>query len=164
MSGLDAGSWTALAVFVAVNFVAASSGAVFKPGTWYASLNKPAWTPPNWAFPVVWTVLFLLNAVAGWRVWEAADADAWPALTIYGASLVLNAAWSALFFGVRRMRAALIEVLFLAASLVAVMAAFAPLDPVAAWLIAPYLLWVCAAAFLNLRMIQLNPARGGAPT
>lgn len=160
MTGLDAGSWTALAAFVAVNFVAAASGAVFKPGDWYASLRKPGWTPPNWAFPVVWTVLFLLNAVAGWRVWEAAGANAAGPLVIYGVSLVLNAAWSALFFGAKRMRTALIEVLFLAASLVAVMAAFAPIDAVAAWLIAPYLAWVLIASLLNLRMIQLNPDSG----
>lgn len=162
MSGLDAGSWTALAVFVAVNFAAAASGAIFKPGAWYANLKKPVWTPPNLAFPIVWTVLFLLNAVAGWRVWEAAGADAAGPLAIYGTSLLLNAAWSALFFGARRMRAALIEVLFLAASLVAVMAAFAPIDAVAAWLIAPYLAWVGVATLLNLRMLQLNPSESRA--
>lgn len=154
---LDAGSWTALAIFVAVNFVAAGSGAVFKPGAWYASLKKPGWTPPNSAFPVVWTVLFLMNAVAGWRVWEAAGATAWPALAIYGVSLALNAGWSALFFGAKRMRAALIEVLFLLASLVAVAFAFAPIDAAAAWLLVPYMAWVTIAALLNREMIRLNP-------
>lgn len=159
MSGMDAGSWTALAVFVVVNFAAASSGAVFKPGAWYASLNKPDWTPPNWAFPVVWTTLFILNAVAGWRVWETAGAEARTALIVYGVSLVLNAAWSAIFFGLRRMDLALVEVLFLWASLVAVIVLFAPLDLIAAALVVPYLIWVTIAAFLNLRMLQLNRGR-----
>ena len=62
-----------------VMLAAASSGAIFRPGEWYANLSKPPWTPPNWAFPVTWSVLFVLNAVAGWLVWMAAGADAvWP--------------------------------------------------------------------------------------
>lgn len=154
---MDLSSWASLAAFVVVNFVAASSGAIFKPGAWYASLRKPVWTPPNWAFPVVWSSLFLLNAAAGWLVWEAAGSGAWPALAIYGVSLGLNAAWSALFFGARRMRWALVEVMFLWGSLATVIGAFAPISPTAAWLVAPYLAWVTVAAFLNLRMVQLNP-------
>lgn len=161
---MDAGSWTALAVFAGLNLLAASSGAVFKPGAWYESLNKPTWTPPNWAFPVVWSILFVLNAAAGWIVWESVSPPAWPALAIYGVSLILNAVWSALFFGARRMRAALIEVVFLWVSLAAVIAAFAPINPAAAWMVAPYLVWVTVAAFLNLRMIQLNPERSGERT
>lgn len=157
MSGLDAGSWIALAAFVGINFVAASSGAIFKPGAWYAGLKKPGWTPPNRAFPVVWTTLFLLNAVAGWRVWEAAGEAAAGPLALYGASLVLNAAWSALFFGLKRMRAALAEVLFLQASLVALSFLFAPIDEIAAWLLVPYMAWVTVATLLNFEMARLNP-------
>jgi tryptophan-rich sensory protein len=153
---MDSASWLALGVFVAVNFAAASSGAVFKPGAWYANLRKPGWIPPNWAFPAVWSVLFCMNAAAGWLVWETAGAQAAPALAVYGVSLVLNAAWSLLFFGLRRMDWALAEVGVFWLSLAAVIAAFAPIRPLAALLLLPYLAWVSIAALLNLRMLQLN--------
>lgn len=146
----------ALAAFFALNFVAASSGAMFKPGPWYADLRKPSWTPPNWAFPVVWSALFVANAIAGWLVWKAAGPAATPALILYGVSLGFNFAWSALFFGMRRMDWAMIEVVGLWLSIAAVLVAFIPLSPIAAALIAPYLAWVTIAAYLNLRMIQLN--------
>ncbi len=147
----------ALAVFVLANLAAASSGAVFRPGAWYAALAKPSWTPPNWAFPVVWSVLFVLNAVAGWLVWTAAGAAAAGPLAIYGASLLINASWSGVFFGARRMGLGFVIVVMLWLSIAAVMAAFAPIRPLAAGLIAPYLVWVTIAAALNLRVWQLNP-------
>lgn len=147
-----------LGVFVAINLAAAASGAVFKPGDWYASLRKPSWTPPNWVFPIVWSALFLANAAAGWRIWEIAGWDAAPALIAYIISLGFNAAWSALFFGMRRMDWALWEVVALWLSIAVVLALFAPIDALAAGLIAPYLAWVSIAALLNLRMVQLNPA------
>ncbi len=136
---------------------AASSGAVFKPGAWYAALRKPPWTPPNWAFPVVWSMLFVANTLAGWLVWRAGGLEAWPVFALYGVSLVVNAAWSALFFGRRRMGLALIDAGVLLLSIVAVMAAFAPFSLWAAGLLAPYAAWVGVAFALNLRMLQLNP-------
>lgn len=146
----------ALLAFVAANMAAASSGAIFKPGAWYASLRKPGWTPPNWAFPVVWSVLYLANAAAGFLVWREAGWAAWPALSLYVVSLGFNFAWSLLFFGLRRMDWALWEVSGLWLSIAATLLAFAPISPWAAALIAPYLAWVSVAALLNLRMVQLN--------
>ncbi len=150
--------WIAVAVFVGLNFVAASSGGAFKPGPWYASLNKPSWTPPNLAFPIVWGLLFALNAWAGWLVWETVGTGSPLAFGLYVGSLVLNAGWSWLFFGRRRMDLALIDVALLWLSLAAVIAVFWGLRPFAALLLAPYLIWVTIASLLNLRMIQLNPA------
>ena len=147
----------ALGVFVLANFAAASSGAVFRPGAWYAGLAKPPWTPPNIAFPIVWTILFILNAAAGWLVWLAGGMDAAGVLALYGASLVINASWSAVFFGQRRMGLGFVIVVTLWLSLVAIMAAFAPFSAAAAWMLAPYLLWVTIASALNLRVWQLNP-------
>jgi tryptophan-rich sensory protein len=147
----------ALGVFVLANFVAASSGAVFRPGEWYASLAKPPWTPPNWAFPVVWSILFLLNAVAGWLVWLSGGIGAAGVLALYAASLVTNASWSAVFFGMRRMDLAFVVVVTLWLSIAAIMAAFAPFSAPAAWLQVPYLVWVTIASALNLRVWQLNP-------
>ncbi|MEM6852634.1 MAG: TspO/MBR family protein [Pseudomonadota bacterium] len=155
-----AGSWAALAAFVAVNFAAASSGAIFKPGLWYEGLSKPSWTPPNWAFPVVWATLFCMIAASGWLVWRAAGWSAWPAFAAYGANLALNAGWSALFLGRRRLDWALVDAVALLASIGLVMALFAPISPLAAALLIPYFLWVAVANLLNLRMLQLNGATG----
>ena len=152
-------SLAALAVFVLANLAAASSGALFRPGAWYASLAKPSWTPPNWAFPVVWSVLFVLNAVAGWLVWTAAGAGAAGPLTVYGVSLVINASWSGVFFGARRMGLGFVIVAALWLSIALVMVVFVPVSPLAAGLIAPYLAWVTIASALNLRVWQLNSPR-----
>ncbi len=155
---MDMASGIALAVFAAVNLAAAASGAIFTPGPWYQELKKPGWTPPNWAFPLVWTILYAANAWSGWLVWESAGTEATLALTIYGASLVFNAAWSALFFGLRRMDWALIDVSLLWASVFAVMLVFDLYSTTAALLQIPYLVWVTIAAALNLRVLQLNRA------
>lgn len=149
--------WIAVGVFVALNFVAASSGGLFKPGPWYAGLRKPGWTPPNLAFPIVWGLLFALNAWAGWLVWEVSGTGEPVAFAAYVVSLMLNAGWSWLFFGRRRMDLAMIDVGLLWLSLAVVIALFWPLRPFAALLLLPYLTWVTIAALLNLRMIQLNP-------
>lgn len=154
-------SLLSLAAFVVVNLAAASSGGIFKPGAWYQGLAKPPWTPPNWAFPVAWSILFTLNAVSGWLVWQAAGSAAALPLAAYGVSLVINGFWSALFFGLKRMDWALVDVGLLWASIVCVIALFAPVSLLAAALQLPYLAWVTLAGILNLRMLQLNgrPAR-----
>lgn len=155
---MDSSSWISLGIFALVNFVAASSGGAFRPGAWYAALNKPSWTPPNWAFPAVWLVIFVLNIIAGWIVWRSAGSAAAPALTVYVCSLAINAAWSWLFFGRRRMDLALIDVAALWLSIAIAMVMFAPHSTLGAILLAPYIVWVTVAGFLNLRMIQLNPS------
>lgn len=148
-----------LIAFFAANFVAASSGAIFKPGAWYLGLKKPVWTPPNFAFPLVWSALYSANAVSGWLVFEAAGWGAGPALSLYGASLLLNAGWSAVFFGAKRLDWGMAEVVLLWLSIAAVLLAFAPFSALAAWLQVPYLAWVTVAA-LNLRLLQMNGPRG----
>jgi len=153
---MDQPDWIAIAVFVGLNFATASSGGVFKPGAWYAALNKPSWTPPNLAFPIVWGLLFAINAWAGWLVWETVGTSSPLAFGLYVGSLILNAGWSWLFFGRRRMDLALVNVVLLWLSLVAIMVVFWDLRPFAALLLIPYLTWVTIASALNLRMIQLN--------
>ncbi|MGF1456185.1 MAG: TspO/MBR family protein [Alphaproteobacteria bacterium] len=157
MSEID---WLALGIFIVVNFAAASSGAIFKPGAWYEALKKPSWTPPNWAFPVVWTTLFAANAWSGYLVWQAAGPDAALALTAYGISLVFNAIWSFLFFGLRRLDLGMAEVVALWASIAVVLVLFVPYSQTAALLQVPYLAWVTLAGVLNLRLLQLNGPRG----
>ncbi len=147
-----------LIVFIGLTVLVASSGAMFKPGDWYETLNKPSWRPPNWAFPVVWTVLYVLITWAAWRVWTTAPREALPlAMGLYGLQLALNAGWSAIFFGMKRMKLALLELGALWLSIVALIAVFWPLDRTAALMLVPYLVWVTTAGVLNRAMIRLNP-------
>ncbi|HKJ15834.1 MAG TPA: TspO/MBR family protein [Xanthomonadales bacterium] len=143
-------------VFLILVFLAGSSGATFKPDSWYESLNKPAWTPPDWVFPVVWTVLYVLIAWAGVLVWEAQGFGL--ALVAWAAQWVFNAAWSWLFFGRRRMDQAFIDVSLLWLSVVAFIIAAWPVSQLAALLFVPYLVWVTTAAALNRAVWRLNPA------
>lgn len=85
-------SIASLALFALPVFLTACTGAIFKPGAWYDALEKPSWTPPDWAFPVVWSILYLFIAVAGWLVWQEAG---WSVpIGLWAAQLVLNGAWS----------------------------------------------------------------------
>lgn len=145
--------------FVAACFCAALSGAMFRPGDWYEELAKPRWRPPNWLFPPAWTVLYLCIAVAGWLVWHAAGVAALPALAVYGIQLLLNAGWSAVFFGLRRPDWAFGELVLLWLSIAATMAAFAPISTAATLLLLPYLLWVAFAGALNLSIWRSNRGR-----
>ncbi len=125
---------------------------------WYEQLAKPHWRPPNWVFAPAWTVLYACIAVAGWLVWRAGSDAAVAALTVYGVQLVLNAGWSAVFFGLHRPDWAFAELVLLWLSIAATMALFAPISTVAVLLLAPYLAWVSFAGALNLSIWQLNRA------
>lgn len=152
--------------FVALNVGVAMSGAVWKPGDWYESLDRPDWRPPNWAFPVVWTLLYAMISVAGWLAWHGAGGfgGAPGAFALYGLQLALNFAWSYLFFGRRQVEAALIEMGALWLAILGTAVAFHAITPIAGWLLAPYLTWVTVAFALNLSIWRRNPAwrRGGA--
>lgn len=120
----------------------------------YGELVQPGWAPPPWVFGPVWTLLYALIAVSGWLVWRR---NGWtPALTVYAVQLVLNAAWTPLFFGAGLYGAAFVELCLLWIAIVATIAAFARLHRVAAWLLVPYLAWVSFAGALNLAIWQLN--------
>lgn len=148
----------ALLGFFAANFAVASSGAVFRPGPWYEALRKPAWCPPNWVFAPAWSVLYVLIAISGWLVWrEAGLAGAAPAFTAYALQLILNAGWSAIFFGMKRMDLALLELMLLWLSIVATIIGFSAHHAGAAWMLVPYLLWVTFAGMLNYAMLIRQP-------
>lgn len=145
-----------LAAFAILALVAASSGAVFKPGEWYERLRKPAWTPPNWAFGAVWSVLYVMIAIAGWLGWRSEPRG--PAVWLWGIQLVLNALWSGIFFGMRRMDLAMVEVLFLWLAIAAFIVAAAGVSATASLLFVPYLIWVTIASALNWSVLRMNPA------
>jgi tryptophan-rich sensory protein len=147
----------ALLGFIGACFVVAMSGALFKPGRWYEALNKPGWTPPNWLFGPVWMVLYGMIAVSGWLVWQQVGLWHW-AFLIYAAQLALNGGWSAVFFGLRRVRLAAWEAGALWLSIAVNIAVFFPIDTAAALLLVPYLCWVTVAFALNVTILRLNPA------
>jgi benzodiazapine receptor len=149
--------WLTLAGFVAATFGAAATGALFQPGGWYRLLAKPAWTPPDWLFPIAWTILYIAMAVAAWRVAYAASPWTLPALAFWSAQIVLNALWSPTFFGLRRIGAALVVIVFLWLAVAATTAAFLAVDDIAGILMIPYLVWVSYAGALNLAIWRLNP-------
>lgn len=149
--------WLALGLFFGAAVATASSGAIFSPGAWYAGLAKPRWNPPDWLFGPAWAVLFCAIAVAGWLVWRAAGFG--PALIAYAVQLVLNAAWSWLFFGLRRPDLAFCELCLLWLSIALCIALFLPVSGTAALLFAPYLAWVTFAGVLNFTLWRLNRPR-----
>ena len=147
----------ALAVCIAVTFLAPALGAWAMPGEWYAALRKPSWNPPPWIFGPVWTALYLMMATAAWLVWRRGG---WVVhrrpLTLYLVQLALNAAWTPLFFGLKMPALAFAEILLLLAAIVATMFAFRRVSKAAAALLVPYLAWVSFASFLNFTLWRLN--------
>lgn len=150
--------WMVLIGFLLLSFFAAAVGAIYPPGEWYAGLVKPSWNPPNWVFGPVWTVLYFCIGLSGWLVWRRSGwRSAAPALVVYALQLILNAAWSWLFFGLHRPGLAFAEIVVLWIGILATVLMFKRLSRPAAWLLLPYLCWVGFAAALNLALWQLNP-------
>ena len=149
-----------LIVSMVICFAAAAAGSAFTNPSlpqWYAALHKPAWNPPNWLFAPVWTALFAMMAVAVWLVWSRAGFLGSPLATgLFAVQLALNIAWSAVFFGMRNPDAAFAEIVTLWVSIAVTVVAFAQVDAVAAWLLAPYLAWVSFASVLNWTIWRLN--------
>ena len=144
--------------FLAACSAVAGFGSLFEPGGWYAGLTKPGWTPPNWIFGPVWSVLYFSLALAGWLVWRAAGfRQARTALILFAVQLVLNALWSWIFFGLHRPGFASIEIVLLWAAILATLAAFYGIKPAAGLILVPYLAWTGFAAVLNFHFWRLNP-------
>lgn len=126
-------------------------------GPWYRALRKPAWQPPDWVFGTVWTLVYVTSV--------ASVAVAWPRLSdtlrvafvvAWGTNVVLNYVWSVLFFRRHRPDLALVEVVALWCSIVAVAAVTWKVTPGGALLLLPYLIWVSIAAYLNRAIVRLN--------
>lgn len=126
--------------------------------TWYAGLAKPAFTPPNAVFPIAWTILYVLMAVALWRLWDrnAPSPQRRTALILFFVQLALNALWSPVFFEMEAIGPGLVVILLLWVTIAATIWASARIDRIAAWLLAPYLLWVSYASVLNATILAMN--------
>ena len=150
-----------LAFFVALCLAIGALGAAVvatSVDTWYADLIKPSFTPPDQVFGPVWTALYIMMAVAAWRVWRTADRDTRRgALTLFVLQLALTLGWTAVFFGLQKIGAALATIVVLDVGVVVTMLAFRSIDRWAGLLMVPYLAWVSFATVLNIAIWRLNP-------
>jgi len=149
-----------LAGFLLLSLVVSALGGLATAtsvGTWYPTLAKPPFNPPDCAFAPVWTVLYGLIAIAGWRIWRLPPAPPRTrALAAFGVQLALNLLWSFLFFGLRAIGVALAEILCLLGAIAVTALLFWRLDRPAGALFLPYLLWVAFATALNASLWVLN--------
>jgi translocator protein len=149
----------ALAISLAAVVIASGLGGLASASSaeQYRQLEQPLFAPPSWVFGPVWTVLYVLMAIAAWLVWRSGPwAQTRPALTLYAVQLVLNAAWTPLFFGLGWRGIAFVELSVLLVVLVATVVAFWRRSAVAAILLLPYLAWSAFALCLNFSVWQLN--------
>lgn len=145
-----------LIVFLLLTLATALVASQFLPDAWYAALQKPAFNPPNWVFPPAWSVLYVLMAIAAWRVWKRDGLSA--AIALWAVQLLFNAAWMWLFFGLHRPDMALVDIAILLVLIAVLTFAFWRRDRWAGGLLVPYVAWVVFAAALNHALWQLNPA------
>jgi tryptophan-rich sensory protein len=155
---MGASDWVSLGVFAALVVAAAFFGGQWGANAWYATLSKPSFTPPNWLFPIAWTVLYFMIAVAGWLVWQKGGPEANRALIVWAAQLIPNAIWSYVFFGRQEIGAALIVLLVMWALIALFIVLAWPVDRRASLLFVPYFIWVSYAGVLNYVILKMNPA------
>lgn len=123
----------------------------------YGSLRQPPLSPPGWLFPVVWTILFILMGVAAWMIWEEGEPVRDTPLRLYAIQLFFNFVWPLIFFNARLYGLALVWIVLLWVLILFTALRFWQVRPAAGWLLAPYLLWVTFAAYLNAGVWWLNP-------
>ena len=149
-----------LIIFIVLCFSAAALGSIFTRNslkTWYPTIKKPSWNPSNKVFAPVWSVLYMMMALAGWMVWEKTSYKVFSLpMAFFFVQLVLNAGWSIVFFGLRRPGLALLEIIFLWISIILTTVSFWIVYWVAGVLFLPYLLWVSFAVVLNRAIWRLN--------
>lgn len=140
--------------FLGACLAAAATGMIFQPGAWYRDLRKPAWTPAAWVFPLVWTILYLLIALAATRV--AGLPGNGTALALWSLQIALNTLWTPVFFGGHHIRAGLVVIVLLWFAVLLTLLAFWTLDLVAALMLLPYLVWLSLATALNFTIWRDN--------
>lgn len=147
--------WIVLAGFLLLCLGGGSLiGVATAPGPWYESLQKPFFTPPDWLFGPVWSLLYVLIGIAGWRVWRIAPRSG--AMALWWGQLALNFVWSPTFFALGQPGLAFVVILVLLAAIIGFILASRRLDTAAAWLFVPYAAWVGFATLLNAGIWWLN--------
>ena len=146
-----------LLVLLVITFAAAFIGSRYMPGEWYAQIAKPSWTPPNAIFGPVWTILYIMMAIAAWLVWRLKGiSGAKLALLFFVIQLILNALWSYFFFGRHDIVLAFIDIVILWLFILLTLIAFWKQNKFAGILLIPYLLWVSFASVLNFSFMYIN--------
>lgn len=141
-------------IFLVACCAAATTGIIFKPGEWYQALQKPRFTPPNWAFPVAWTTIYLLLAWVGYRLTLMPDGQ--TVLALWSAQIALNTLWTPVFFGAHRLFAGLLIIALLWIVVAAMVFLALRLDVITGLILFPYLAWLTVAAALNFSILRLN--------
>jgi len=154
--------WWKLIITVILSEIAGGIGSIFTSqsvSTWYSTLNKPAFSPPNYLFAPVWTILYLLMGIAAYLVWQKGlvELTAKIAFGLFWFQLVLNVLWSYLFFRRQNPLAGFLEIILLWGAILATTIYFFKVSRAAGYLMIPYLLWVTFAALLNFFIWRLNP-------
>jgi len=162
MSNLSVREIPKLIVSILIVFFAGAVGTVFtlkEITTWYVTLPKPAWTPPNWVFGPVWSFLYVLMGIALFLVWrEGLDRrDVQIAITVFAVQLVINVVWSLVFFGTHNIAGGLIMVIILWISILINIIVFYRISKPAGLILVPYIIWVSIASYLNYSVFILNP-------
>ena len=147
----------AIAICLIVGFLGAYATQA-SVATWYSTLEKPSYNPPNWVFTPIWTTLYVLMGVAAGLVWSKGFYHLWVKTALYhfGFQLLLSSAWSVVFFGLQSPLFALFVILTLFVLILLTIKWFKIVKPIAAYLMIPYLLWVGFAIVLNFEMWRLN--------
>lgn len=152
--------WISLGIFIALCFLVEMIGSAWTKetvSTWYPTLVKPSWTPPDWVFGPVWTVLYVMIAISGWLIYRTKKShERSVALTLFGVQLALNFMWSFLFFALRSPVLGLIDIIPLLVLIGMTIIKAWPVRHLASLLLIPYLLWVMYATTLNIGIWMLN--------
>ncbi len=149
-----------LLIFVAVCLAAGGLGAIATTPEiegWYRTLAKPSWTPPDWVFGPVWTMLYILMGISGWLIWKR-DGFRGAAVPLgwFAVQLILNLAWSFIFFGAHQLGWALVDIIALWLAIAVTMGLFFQRSKLAGGLLVPYLVWVSYATALNFAIWGMN--------
>lgn len=126
--------------------------------TWYMTLNKPSFNPPNWIFAPVWTTLYILMGISFWLVWKSSTEEAVKnrAMVFFIIQLVLNFFWSIIFFSFHQLGFAMIEIVLMWIFILFSIISFYPISKAASYLLIPYICWVSFASVLNFAVWRLN--------
>ena len=150
-------NWIMLIIFIVICEAVGLGGAVFTAKaipTWYAKLNKPSFSPPNWIFGPVWTLLYALQGIAAYIIFQYPGGN--TAISLFVIQLGLNAFWTPLFFGAKKLGWAFAEILLMLFFILITVVSFFKIDSGAGWLMLPYAAWVSFASLLNYKLWRLN--------
>ena len=147
--------WYLFLIYLIICFSAASTGALFPTGKWYKELAKPKFNPPDWAFPIAWSLLYPLMAYAATQMSSNSDRE-YP-MAFWTLQIVFNTLWTPVFFGLNRIRTGMIIMSCLWISVTLTVGSFYWADPFLGLILVPYFLWVTFAAILNYALLKLNP-------